>query len=1008
MSVTISTICKVAVRPESSFGVTDYPRDLRHVDVSPLLYMRLFPISSDSKAGKTFLRLLDANDTSHSRKDQTSWSRFLFQANMSAEKTQISGDNYGANYIVVTDKQAAEFKWSDGQELSLSTCKGIALSRVVILTSTQHDYQHAQDESFKKQLYAKASIIYKNQALNSYHDFQIALTVAHCEPVMQGFISPDSTHIVVIAPDASKAYATPSKGDSHVKKDSSSKKAIADLFPKDQYTKACLTKSITFVSPFLHILAQSISNISHQGPSYPNPPYPQAGPNPSSSTFPVRLNQSLQITVSRSAHQMDIYRNQDPTRDNLSEIGVSFDTLRELSLSDGSWVELSSKSILRAAKIRYSPSVSGNETALLSPTLMFALQLRDGDRIRVSWLQDGSAPEFATEALISRVASTVAIPSHLIDRSLKKFFSTPRCFSIGDIIPVPILRNSLETHNNDVDPEETVEEDDQVLEANLPSSANHSTSISHFKLTSATPVGLPYYIISTASCNLSIKDITNSLVPVGMDSYLFNNKEDDCPPALRQPFSKLCSIISPVLDPSSKRLGLTGAIILHGPKGSGKHLLSQAVAKSLGLNFLEADCYDLVSVNEAKTEANLVKLFTRAKESNPSVLLLRRIHALGKSTNESLQDRGNEPRISAHLLKLMGDASNGANPVIVIATSRSLMDVAVSVRACFRHEIPIETPDEKGRTEILKTLCKNIPLSSEVSIEDLSRKTAGMVGQDLQTLIAHASGLMIRRIPKIAKEMNLDDNDITAAGMEISLADIESSVSFMQSHQSAKIGAPKIPNVTWDDVGGLVSVKKEILDTIQLPLSHPELFGSGLKQRSGVLLFGPPGTGKTLLAKAVATECSLNFLSVKGPELINMYVGESEKNVREVFQKAYDARPCVIFFDELDSLAPNRGKGADSGGVMDRIVSQLLAELDGLQSSNSVFVIGATNRPDLIDPALLRPGRFDRLLYLGISSDRESQFRIVEALTRKYVSQQHALLSLSIAHHRNGFSSWKC
>ncbi|EDV24087.1 uncharacterized protein TRIADDRAFT_57218 [Trichoplax adhaerens] len=192
-----------------------------------------------------------------------------------------------------------------------------------------------------------------------------------------------------------------------------------------------------------------------------------------------------------------------------------------------------------------------------------------------------------------------------------------------------------------------------------------------------------------------------------------------------------------------------------------------------------------------------------------------------------------------------------------------------------------------------------------------------------------------------------------------------------------------IPGVTWEDVGGLANAKAEILDTIQLPLQHPELLAAGLR-RSGLLFYGPPGTGKTLLAKAVATECSLNFLSVKGPELINMYVGQSEENVRAVFEKARNASPCVIFFDELDSLAPNRGKSGDSGGVMDRVVSQLLAELDGLNTAADVFAIGATNRPDLIDPALLRPGRFDKLVYLGVSEDHESQLKILQALTRKF------------------------
>jgi peroxin-6 len=222
---------------------------------------------------------------------------------------------------------------------------------------------------------------------------------------------------------------------------------------------------------------------------------------------------------------------------------------------------------------------------------------------------------------------------------------------------------------------------------------------------------------------------------------------------------------------------------------------------------------------------------------------------------------------------------------------------------------------------------------------------------------------------------------------------------------SDSIGAPKIPNVKWEDVGGLADIKKEILETVQLPLERPELFADGLKKRSGeralstvkteliwlsgILLYGPPGTGKTLLAKAVATTCSLNFFSVKGPELLNMYIGESEANVRRVFQRARDASPCIIFMDELDSVAPKRGNQGDSGGVMDRIVSQLLAELDGMSSGpagsdSTVFVMGATNRPDLLDPALLRPGRFDRMLYLSVAQTHTAQYGILKALTRKF------------------------
>ncbi|KAK9918621.1 hypothetical protein WJX75_005422 [Coccomyxa subellipsoidea] len=214
----------------------------------------------------------------------------------------------------------------------------------------------------------------------------------------------------------------------------------------------------------------------------------------------------------------------------------------------------------------------------------------------------------------------------------------------------------------------------------------------------------------------------------------------------------------------------------------------------------------------------------------------------------------------------------------------------------------------------------------------------------------------------------------------------------MRQRTAISIGAPQVPNVQWEDVGGLEDVKAAILETVDLPLRHPQLFTEGLRRRSGVLLYGPPGTGKTLMAKAVATECSLNFLSVKGPELINMYIGESERQVREVFARARRARPCVLFFDELDSLAPARGAGADSGGVMDRVVAQLLAEIDGVQgadgssgsSSQDIFVIGATNRPDLLDRALMRPGRLDKLLYVGVAEDEASKLKVLHALTRKF------------------------
>ena len=221
------------------------------------------------------------------------------------------------------------------------------------------------------------------------------------------------------------------------------------------------------------------------------------------------------------------------------------------------------------------------------------------------------------------------------------------------------------------------------------------------------------------------------------------------------------------------------------------------------------------------------------------------------------------------------------------------------------------------------------------------------------------------------------------AGVQLTGSAVASALALMRGDTKRDTGQPEIPSVLWADVGGLEQAKTQVLETLQLPLRHPELFASGLR-RSGILLYGPPGTGKTLMAKAVATECRLNFFSVKGPELINMYVGQSEANVRAVFARARAARPCVVFFDELDSLAPARGRTGDGGGVMDRVVSQLLSEIDGMNSETDVFVIGATNRPDLVDPALLRPGRLDRLVYLGVDASTQHQRAILRALTRKF------------------------
>jgi len=281
----------------------------------------------------------------------------------------------------------------------------------------------------------------------------------------------------------------------------------------------------------------------------------------------------------------------------------------------------------------------------------------------------------------------------------------------------------------------------------------------------------------------------------------------------------------------------------------------------------------------------------------------------------------------------------------------------------------------------------------DASIDNMVQHTAGLLPLELKNVAAEACASSVLQVyPDIRNAFIKSTHEIHDSACvkvpSFTEEHIDTSIVSVRQKTADDIGAPKIPDVKWDDVGGLEDVKLGILDTVELPLRHPELFAGGLRRRSGVLLYGPPGTGKTLLAKAVATECAVNFLSVKGPELVNMYVGESERLVRDVFIRARRARPCVIFFDELDSLAPARGRGSDSGGMMDRVVSQLLAEIDSAQSgsgSDDIFIVGATNRPDLLDPALLRPGRLDKLLYVGIASEVGDRVKVLRALTRKFV-----------------------
>ncbi|KAL5339216.1 hypothetical protein BJX70DRAFT_175351 [Aspergillus crustosus] len=421
----------------------------------------------------------------------------------------------------------------------------------------------------------------------------------------------------------------------------------------------------------------------------------------------------------------------------------------------------------------------------------------------------------------------------------------------------------------------------------------------------------------------------------------------------------------------------------------GKASLAARACADIGLHIFPIDAYDILTEGGAnggdvKTEAYLKARADRAFHcgADCTALLIKHIEVLTAD------------RIVSALTEVLADAR------VIIATTTDVEQIPEGIRSMFTHEFELTAPEEKEREGILRNAVseRSIKLAPDVDLGTVALKTAALVAGDLVDVVERASVARSSRLEKLADAASKQSGskvtvrDVLLAGGEavrgVTKVDFDSAVEAARKNFADSIGAPKIPNVSWEDVGGLTNVKDALVETIQLPLERPELFAKGMKKRSGILFYGPPGTGKTLLAKAIATEFSLNFFSVKGPELLNMYIGESEANVRRVFQRARDARPCVVFFDELDSVAPKRGNQGDSGGVMDRIVSQLLAELDGMnggeENSGGVFVIGATNRPDLLDTALLRPGRFDKMLYLGVSDTHEKQATILEALTRKF------------------------
>ncbi|HEV2389625.1 MAG TPA: CDC48 family AAA ATPase [Nitrososphaerales archaeon] len=432
-----------------------------------------------------------------------------------------------------------------------------------------------------------------------------------------------------------------------------------------------------------------------------------------------------------------------------------------------------------------------------------------------------------------------------------------------------------------------------------------------------------------------------------------------------------------------ERVGIEApkGVLLYGPPGTGKTLLAKAVANETNANFYSIAGPEIMGKYYGESEERLRGIFKEAQENAPSIIFIDEIDSIAPKREEVSGEL--EKRIVSQLLTLMDGLESRGKVVVIAATNRpDALDPALRRPGRFDREIEIGIPDEKSRLEILQIHTRGMPMEPDVKLDEMARVTHGFVGADLQALAKEAAILAVRRV---IPEISMDETKVPAKTLnkiKVKMQDFQDALRDVQPSAMREV-LVQAPNVKWEDIGGLTAVKEELTEAVEWPLKYGKLFAKGdVKPPKGILLYGPPGTGKTLIAKAVANESEANFISVKGPELISKWVGESEKGVREVFRKARAAAPCVIFFDEVDAIAPRRKSGEADSQVTERVVSQLLTEMDGLEELKGVVVLGATNRPDIIDEALLRPGRFDRLLRIP-PPDKEGRIEILKIHTKK-------------------------
>ncbi|MFW9946682.1 MAG: CDC48 family AAA ATPase [Candidatus Odinarchaeota archaeon] len=430
-----------------------------------------------------------------------------------------------------------------------------------------------------------------------------------------------------------------------------------------------------------------------------------------------------------------------------------------------------------------------------------------------------------------------------------------------------------------------------------------------------------------------------------------------------------------------KRLGIDPpkGVLLRGPPGCGKTLLAKAVANESEAHFISINGPEIMSKFYGESEKKLRKIFEEAEEKNPSIIFIDEIDAIAPKRETVTGEV--ERRVVAQLLALMDGLHSRGRVIVIGATNRpNSLDSALRRPGRFDREIEIKVPNEKGRREVFQIHTRNMPLDKKVSLKEYSNITHGFVGADISAVCREAAMSALRRyLPEIDLDSEIIDPELLEK-IVVNKEDFDEALKEVMPSGIREVFV-EVPNVSWEQIGGLDELKQKLIEAVDWPLSHPNIFSRmGITPPKGILLYGPPGCGKTLLARAVANESKANFISIKGPELLSKYVGESEKAIREVFRKARMSAPCIIFFDEFDSIAPSRGRYTSDSGVSEKVLSQFLTELDGLEVNKDIVVIAATNRPDILDPALIRPGRIDRILLVP-APEEDGRIEILKIFT---------------------------